>query len=120
MLAKSKWQVRTIQVLEEVFEERSRQVDRYGHNDDLADGSGPETRWLLPYTSDSAQAVESALRADYEGFEDETGKPTWVHLLREELAEVFAEDDSDRLQEELVQVAALAVSWVESLRGRED
>ena len=118
MLAKQKWQVKTIAVLEQVFAERIRQVERYGHNHDLDDGTGPDTRWLLPFTSDGADTIERELRADYEHFEEETGDPTWVHLLREELAEAFAEEDPIRLRDELTQVAALCVSWVETLEQR--
>jgi hypothetical protein len=41
-----------------------------------------------------------------------------MHLLREELAEVFQETAPDRLEAELVQLGALCVSWVEKLRRR--
>lgn len=108
----------TTAVLQAVRAERTRQVARYGRNTALEDGSGPATRWLLPYTSHSAADVEQELRADYEDYEEDTGAPTWVHLVREEVAEAFAESDPQRLEEELVQVAALCVSWVETLRRR--
>lgn len=103
-------------ILELVFEERQRQEARYGHvNPLLEDGTGPETRWLAPYTGDSAEAVQKELRADYEAFEEEVGQVTWVHLIREEIAEAFQETHPERLAEELIQVAALCVSWVERL-----
>jgi hypothetical protein len=109
-------QVRTRVILERVFNERQRQEARYGEgNTTVRDGTGPGTRWLLPFTTASAVEVEAALRLDYEDFEEETGAPTWVHLVREEIAEAFQETDPDRLAEELVQVAALCVSWVERL-----
>ena len=41
-----------------------------------------------------------------------------MHLVREEVAEAFAESDPARLREELIQVAALAVSWVEKIDAR--
>lgn len=119
MLAKQKWQIKTIAVLEQVFEERIRQVERYGHNENIEDGTGPETRWLLPFTTDGAEDIEDKLREDYETFEEETGDPTWVHLLREEMAEVFVEDDPIKLRAELLQVAALCVSWAEKLDQRD-
>ena len=118
MLAKAKWQISTIQVLEDVFSERLRQVAKYGHNDECADGSGPETRWLLPLSSVSAAEAQAALRGSYEAFEEETGTPTWVHLVLEEVCEAFEASTPDRLEEELLQVAALCVSWVETLRRR--
>jgi cobalamin-dependent methionine synthase I len=105
-------------VLRDVSMERAQQFQRYGTNDDLPDGSGPEARWLLPYTGQSATEIERELRDDYEDHEDDTGTVTWVHLLREELAEAFAESDPIRLRAELIQVAALAVSWVEKLDTR--
>jgi len=107
---------RTRAVLDLVFAEREAQEARYGEtNKNLVSGTGPETRWLLPYTSDSAREIQLTLREDYEDWEDEAGLPTWAHLVREEVAEAFQEADPKRLKEELIQVAALCVSWVERL-----
>lgn len=119
MLARKKWQIRTIAVLDRVFEERVAQVDEYGFNRDLDYGTGPETRWL-PDSGDSAEALERRFRQDYIDFEEETGKPTWVHLIREEVAEAFMESDPARLKHELLQVAALCVSFVETIEEHEE
>ena len=106
----------TLKVLNRVLAERKAQEARYGAtNALLVSGTGPETRWLGPYTGHSAEQIERTLRRDYEGWEDEEGLPTWAHLVREELAEAFKESDPERLAEELIQVAALCVSWVERL-----
>lgn len=110
------WEACTRTVLMEVLAERRRQVAQYGHNDDLEMGMGPDVRWLLPYTPGSAAEIEQTLRDDYEDFQAETGKPTWTHLIREELAEAIKEDDVVAREAELLQVAALAVSCVESSR----
>lgn len=127
MLAREKWQAATIRVLERVFDERVRQVGTYGHNDDLEDGTGPKAAWIQPvidlaqsaYTGDiTAKEIETIFRDDYENREKETGKPTWLDLVREEVAEAFKESDPERLAEELLQVAALCVSWVETLEKR--
>lgn len=115
------WRALCGEVLDDVGRERVRQVNRYGHNDDLDLGMGPDIRWLLPYTSDSAHSIEKGLRDDYEDFEEDAGKPTWLHLIREEVAELFQEGDLRRVEEEAVQVAALCVSLVETIRkGREE
>lgn len=106
-------------VLESVRKERARQFTQYGVNK-WEDGTGPKTAWLLPLSSVSAEEAESVLRADYEEFEEEVGEITWVHLVREEIAEAFQENDPDRLEAELLQVAALAVAWVEDIRSRKD
>jgi len=118
LLAREKWQIKTIAILERVFEERVRQVAQYGHNDDLEDGTGPNVEWLWPVSDLNATEAEADFRAEYERYEQAKDRPTWMHLVREELAESFAESDPERLSEELLQVAALCVSWVESLEKR--
>lgn len=109
----------TTTVLNDVRNERREQYRRYGTNDNLQDGTGPNTRWLGPYTGAPANLIEADLRADYEDYEEETGNPTWVHLVREEMAEAFCEDDPARLRDELIQIAALCVAWVEKLDARD-
>jgi hypothetical protein len=112
------WKNGTVEVLGMVMREREQQVARYGHNQDLENGTGPEVLWLgntHAYLSAlPAERIELALRKEYERHE----QPTWMHLVREEIAEAFKEDDPTRLEEELIQVAALCVSWVEKLRIR--
>ncbi|MEU8176501.1 hypothetical protein AB0C14_26820 [Microbispora hainanensis] len=46
------------------------------------------------------------------------GRLTWRHILHEEVLEAFAEDDPDRLRTELIQVAAVAVKWVQAIDRR--
>ena len=110
----------TSNVLMMVFEERVRQEARYGNaNKTTESGTGPGTRWLLPYTFDSAQQIQQQLRYDYEDWEAEGNKVTWAHLVREELAEAFELEPGDpNLEVELIQVAALCVSWVERLKAQ--
>ena len=111
----------TTRVLEEVAGERARQFARYGTNEDLPDGTGPDVEWI-PEIRLAAKApaagIEQGLRSDYE-WADATGSLTFMHLVREEVAEAFAENDPGRLREELIQVAALAVSWIEKLDARD-
>jgi len=116
-------QLETMEVLEEVFDERCRQERRYGHvNDKLEDGTGPTVYWIPRTIHGSvrpADQIQSLFRQDYERqFDEETRLPTWMHLVREEIAEAFQESDPVRLEEELIQVAALCCSWVERLRKR--
>lgn len=44
-----------------------------------------------------------------------SGMGTWRDILHEEVQEAFAEHDPAKLREELIQVAAVAVAWVESI-----
>lgn len=122
---RSEWFPRMLDVLNSVVAERARQVDQYGLNLDLRDGSGPDVPWCDPVIDASlgagpmpASEIEEVFRDNYNGFQARTGNPTWMHLVREEVAEAFQESDPQRLEEELVQVAALCVSWVENLRRR--
>jgi hypothetical protein len=109
-------ETRTRAVLDLVLTERREQEARYGRgNEVLLDGTHQYARWLLPFTSDAAGQIQEKLRSDYEAFEEENWGPTWMHLVREEVAEAFQESDHERLAAELVQVAALCVSWVERL-----
>ena len=103
--------------LAEVEAERLRQFARYGTNEGLADGTGPGVRWAL---TEEAADVEHEFRLDYESHERQHGAPTWMHLVREEVAEAFLETDPARLRAELIQVAALCVSWVEKLDTRDN
>ena len=89
-----------------IAEERRRQRARWGTND-WPDGTGSE-EW-------KRRAGELRVQCDA-AFDQRVG--TWRHILLEEVAEAMAEVDPDRLKAELVQVAAVACQWVESLERR--
>ena len=110
----------TLAVLDEIRAERARQFAKYGTNEDLQDGTGEN--WLEPLVAIGVDAahIESVLRFDYEVYEKTRGTITWMHLVREEVAEAFAEMDPTRLREEVLQVAALCVSWIEKIDAREE
>ncbi len=46
------------------------------------------------------------------------GRVTWQHVLQEEVYEAFAETDPGRLRTELLQVAAVAMRWVDAIDTR--
>ncbi len=104
----------TAHVAEQVAQERARQFRLYGTNEDLLDGTGDNVRWLAPLAPTPAQYVERDFRTEY----NTHAQPTWMHLLREEVAEAMQESDPEALATELIQVAAVAVSWVEKLQAR--
>lgn len=109
----------TVNVLSDVRAERARQFAMYGTNEDLEDGTGPEVMWVGSGRGGlTASELEAHLRKEYEHHEAEHGKPTWRHLVLEEVAESFQENSPTRLREELLQVAALAVSWIEKIDAR--
>ena len=43
---------------------------------------------------------------------------TWFKILNEEVMEAFAEEDPKKLRAELIQVAAVAVAWIEAIDRR--
>lgn len=105
-------------VLNMVRTERSRQIERYGSNNDLLLGFGSSVSaypWLLPYNGELSGKIEKAFRADYEEYESAHGRPTWMHLIREEVAELFDTRVFEDAVSEAVQVAALCVSLCEKL-----
>lgn len=117
MLAREKWQVNTIRVLEKVFEERVRQRSIHGEAfRALPDGTGPETVWTGPLAGEStldARSVQELFRKEYEEV-SELGALTRMHITREEVAEAFECDpDSPEFVDEILQVAALCVQWAE-------
>lgn len=112
------WQLLSRDVLEDVFKERARQVQLHGHNMDTPNGTGPEAPWLFPASHAPAETVQRLFRQDYEDFEAHQGRVNWALLLREEVAEAMEADSEEQLAEELIQVAAVAVSWVEKIRNR--
>jgi hypothetical protein len=118
----------TRQVLELVAAHRQFQFENYGPNRDVVDGTGPEVRWLVPITdidwdrtghSPGAREVEGLFREEWDYDTDpDPAKRTWLRMMREEVAEVFAAGSPEALESELVQVAALAVSWIEKIKER--
>lgn len=94
-------------VLAEVAAERARQDAKWGSDRTLPDGTG----WL----AQKARARRLRERCD-QNFEQ--GNGTWADVLGEEAAEALAETDQEALRNELIQVAAVAVCWVQALDAR--
>ena len=65
-------------------------------------------------TSESYRKVADEARALTQRRADD-GTVTWVDILHEEVLEAFAETATRPLRAELVQIAAVAVAWVEDL-----
>lgn len=93
-------------VLDEVGNERGLQHEKFG-TQSLPDGTGQ------PYT---AVVADAARRRCQRAFAD--GEGTWADVLREEFCEAFAESDPALLRAELIQVAAVAVAWIEAIDTR--
>jgi hypothetical protein len=118
MLAREKWQIKTIAVLERVFEERCKQMAKHGEAmRHLPDGTGPGVQWI-PGLPLQASEIETLFRREYDEKRGDAPEPserlTRMHLVREELAEAFEkEGDDPEFVDEILQVAALCVQWAE-------
>lgn len=107
----------TTYVLDEVFAERQRQDEKWGEQ------NHPDF-WptKLPQTAE--------LRATYYGVPQEglakhncelafaAGRGSWADILVDEVSEAIGAPNVEALREELVQVAAVAVKWVEAIDRR--
>lgn len=94
-------------IFEEVHLERERQDKKYPDCVHLPDGTGGAGRDLLRQL---AQALCDRAQRD--------GKLTHMHILEEEFTEAMAETNQTNLRKELVQIAAVAVKWIEDLDHR--
>jgi hypothetical protein len=104
----------------EVLTERHRQDERWGQQDH-ENGTGPAVVvTLIPADAGAARADNlrtwATARCDRAAHH---GDITWEHILLEEVFEALAEDDPARLRAELIQVSAVAQSWVSAIDRRE-
>lgn len=93
-------------ILAEIAEERAAQHAQWGSQHHLPDGTG--TQWAAAADTARMECDEAA----------QSGQVTWRHILLEEVTEAFAEEGSSRLRAELVQVAAVAVQWIQAIDHR--
>jgi hypothetical protein len=98
--------ITTDRVLSEILAERIAQDAKWGEQNH-PDGTGQYPEQI------NADVARMACQSAADG-----GYLDWLHILREEVAEAFAETDSARLRAELIQVAAVAVAWAEAIDRR--
>lgn len=96
----------TTGVLIEIRDERRSQDEKWGeqnHVDDTGYSYLKEKAAIAKRECDTAFA---------------SGNGSWRLILREEFCEVLAETDPAKVREELIQVAAVAVNWIEAIDRR--
>jgi hypothetical protein len=86
-------------VIEDIFDEVSRQHAKYGVQS-------------LPYGTGSQEDIELAKIAKARCKANTPAEDNWRDILNEEITEAFAESNPKRLREELIQVSAVAMQWV--------
>ncbi len=95
----------TADLLYDVADELVAQVAKWGVQA-RPDGTSTSNS---PYAEAAKAATDKAA---------ENGTLTWADILSEEVLEAFSETNHDALREELVQVAAVAISWAEDIDRR--
>lgn len=112
-------------VLTEIAAEREAQDARWGQQNHK-DGTAPDRGWV---GAGFAERVRNhPMRDDRDYFQQWAkdrcaslfagGQGTWEAILTEEWAEVVAEADEAKLRKELIQLAAVAVAWIEAIDRR--
>ncbi|MFJ4925338.1 hypothetical protein [Streptomyces sp. NPDC088736] len=99
--------ITTDRVLQEVLVERVRQDETWGEQNH-PDGTG--------VTAEQQKLADNARAMCQQAFAE--GRGDWAHVLFEEVREALAESDPAKLRAELIQVAAVACVWVESIDRR--
>lgn len=97
----------TERVLADVGEERERQDAKFP-GQVLPNGTGGS--W-----SQAMYEMPLVIARQINDNHSETGEATWESVLAEEFFEAMLEADPAKLRAELVQVAAVAVRWVENI-----
>lgn len=114
-------------VLANVARERVAQQMKWGQQNH-PDGTGPMEVHLydLPTSLDSEAGVGFVYADDFEAWATTSCEThaaaddiTYADILLEEVAEALATGDPKQLRTELIQVAAVAVAWVEKLDREE-
>lgn len=100
-------------VLLDVQYERHRQEAKFP-DQHLPDGTGPTTRVWGRRAEERANMARRLVDEHVAA-----GALTWHDVLDEEYLEALAEDDPIALRAELVQVAAVAVRWIEDIDRRQ-
>ena len=92
-------------VLREIIKERHRQDAKHGQPPQRRlDGTGPQYKWRADVSRERTDAAAGR------------GEETWMQVLTEEFWEAMAEGPlSPELRHELIQVAAVCVSWIEDI-----
>jgi len=119
-------------IIGQVADEAEMSTAKHGDQAHLPNGTGPggaavsETVQLLPTpdphgvpadNSTVAEAAKARCKAASAN-EGGDGSITWEQILTEEWAEAIAESDPKALRSELVQVASVAVKWIEAIDRR--
>lgn len=96
--------------------------DRWEYSDLVEEMERQDAKWGEQNHPDGTEVSIYKPHADYARSECEkafaAGKGTWLHILREEVLEAFAEEDREKLKNELLQIAAVCIQWRRAIDRR--
>jgi hypothetical protein len=111
-------------ILQNIIDERLRQLDKHGDQSHLPNGTGPnimldDLPLLTPsakhvWTGDLAPWAKARCQAASQN-EGGNGTITYEHILTEEWAEAISSENPDELRSELIQVATVCLAWIEKI-----
>jgi hypothetical protein len=114
--------VRVYTAIFDVSQEVQRSAEKHGDQGHLRDGTGEAREFSadLRASRDFEELAHWAKKRCKAASSNEggDGSITWEHILTEEWAEALSEKDTVALRSELVQVAAVAVKWIEAIDRR--
>lgn len=100
------WGNHTVSICNEVIDERAKQDAKWGEQTH-GNQRNENTRAAAQKAADRYKRINDSRVAE--------DALTWDGVLLEEVYEAIAEADSVKLREELIQVAAVAVAWVQCI-----
>ena len=95
--------IKPTQVILDLLAERRAQDEKWGQQNHR-DGTG------RPEDVGMAGVIRTRTQRRFDA-----GMGTWRDILDEEVAEAYAEKDPDRLRQELIQVGAVVIAWIEAI-----
>lgn len=105
----------SIGVLGEIETEVFRQYIKFDEQNHPS-GTGSHVEWQAPGGLIGARLAD--WYRDRCDVREKSGKVTFRDILLEEVAEALAEGEDQNLREELVQVAAVCVTWIDAIDRR--
>lgn len=108
-------------VLEEVSQERERQDTKWGEQNPPDVNPSRDLRYAGPPTVHTTHENYGHDANNWKFINEDRAKEdktAWDGILLEEVYEALAEADPAKLRVELVQVAAVAVAWIEAIDRR--
>lgn len=99
---------KAVGIVDDVWDERERQLRKWGFQT-RPDGTGRIIDALD--LKDAREQYDNAVTHQ---------TLTWRHILAEEFHEALAETDYEKLRKELIEVMAVAASWIQDLDLKQD